>query len=72
MISFPGSEKDPTLGDFLYLSFMVGTSFSPEGATVASRKVRRVILIQSVASFFYNAFLIAIATQVLQRIIASG
>ncbi|WP_116952013.1 DUF1345 domain-containing protein [Jiangella endophytica] len=72
MISFPGTEKDPTLSDFLYLSFAVGTSFASSGATVASRKVRRVILIQSVTSFFYNAFLIAVATQVIRGIIAGG
>ncbi|MGB4777036.1 DUF1345 domain-containing protein [Microbacterium sp.] len=71
-VSFSGAGEDATLGDFLYLAFMVGTSFSPDGATVASRKVRQVILIHSVTSFFYNAFLIAIAIQVLQSIIADG
>ena len=70
MISFPGIEGDPTLGDFLDLSFTVGTSFAISGATIASRKVRRVILIHSVTSFFYNAFLIAIAIQVIQGVIA--
>jgi uncharacterized membrane protein len=72
MISFPGIDSDPTLSDFLYLSFTVGTSFAISGATIASRKVRRVILIHSVTSFFYNAFLIAIAIQVIQGIIARG
>lgn len=72
MVRFPGVDGDPTLGDFLYLSFTVGTSFAVSGATIASRKVRRVILIHSVTSFFYNAFLIAIAIQVIQGIIASG
>lgn len=70
MISFPGIEQNPTLGDFLYLSFTVGTSFAISGATVGSRRVRRVILIHSVTSFFYNAFLIAIAIQVIQGTIA--
>ncbi|MCS5718804.1 DUF1345 domain-containing protein [Herbiconiux sp. CPCC 205763] len=70
MISFPGIDEDPTLGDFLYLAFTVGTSFAVSGATIASRKVRRVILLQSVTSFFYNAFLIAVAIQVIQGIIA--
>lgn len=70
MISFPGIDEDPTLSDFLYLSFTVGTSFSISGATIASRKVRRVIVVHSVTSFFYNAFLIAIAIQVIQGIIA--
>ena len=71
MISFPGIDDDPTLGDFLYMSFTVGTSFAVAGATIASRKVRRVILVQSVTSFFYNAFLIAVAIQVIQGIIAN-
>jgi uncharacterized membrane protein len=34
--------------------------------------VRRVILIHSVTSFFYNAFLIAIAIEVLRGLIASA
>ncbi|WP_411699066.1 DUF1345 domain-containing protein [Conyzicola sp.] len=72
MISFPGIDEDPTLGDFLYLSFTVGTSFAISGATIASRKVRRVVLIQSVTSFFYNAFLIAVAIQVIQGLIANS
>jgi len=72
MISFPGIDESPTLSDFLYLSFTVGTSFAISGATVSSRKVRRVILIHSVTSFFYNAFLIAIAIQVIQGIIANS
>lgn len=71
MISFPGIDQTPTLSDFLYLSFTVGTSFAVEGATVASRKVRRVILIHSITSFFYNAFLIAIAIEVLRGLIAA-
>ena len=71
-ISFPGIESDPTLGDFLYMSFTVGTSFAISGATIASRKVRRVVLLQSVTSFFYNAFLIAVAIQVIQELIANS
>lgn len=72
MISFPGVDTDPTLSDFLYLSFTVGTSFATAGTTIASRKVRRVVLVHSVTSFFYNAFLIAIAFQVMQGVIARG
>ena len=72
MISFPGIDENPTLGDFLYLSFTVGTSFAISGATIASRKVRRVILIHSVTSLFYNAFLIAVAIQVIQSLIANS
>ena len=72
MITFPGIEGDPTLGDFLYMSFTVGTSFAIAGATIASREIRGVILIHSVTSFFYNAFLIAVAIQVIQSIIANS
>lgn len=72
MITFPGKDNNPTLSDFLYLSFTVGTSFAVSDAAIASRKVRRVILIQSITSYFYNAFLIAIAIRVLQAIIENG
>lgn len=72
VVSFPGNEHDPTLGEFLYLAFLVGTTASPDGAVIASREFRRLILIHSLTSFFYNAFLIAIAIQVIQGIIATG
>ncbi len=72
MVTFPGVDGDPILSDFLYLSFTVGTSFAVSGATIASRKVRRVVMVHSVTSFFYNAFLIAIAFQVVQGVIARG
>ena len=71
-ISFPGADEHPALSDFLYMSFTVGTSFAISGATIASRAVRRVVLIQSVTAFFYNAFLIAVAIQVIQGIIAKN
>jgi len=69
-IVFPGVDGSATLSDFLYFSFTIGTSFAISGATVASREVRRVVLIQSITSFFYNAFLIAVAIQVIQGIVA--
>ena len=68
----PGTDGEPTLSDFLYLAFTVGTSFAVSGATIASREVRRVVLVHSVTSFFYNALLIAIAIQVIQGLIANG
>ena len=72
MIRFPGIDKDPTLSDFLYLAFTVGASFAISGATIAWRKVRRVVLVHSVTSFSYNAFLIAVAVQVVSRIVAAS
>lgn len=66
---FPDSPR-PARIDFLYLSVAVGTSFTTSDVTVRSRLVRRVVVVHSIVSFFYNALVVAVAFQVLQQVLA--
>ncbi|WEG09242.1 DUF1345 domain-containing protein [Microbacterium horticulturae] len=67
-VTFPGKRK-PTLIDYFYFSFTIGASFATSDAQVLSLRVRRVVLLHSILSFFYNALVVAIAFQVLQQTI---
>ncbi|MEB4613657.1 DUF1345 domain-containing protein [Leucobacter sp. M11] len=66
-LSFPNTQ-DPELVDFLYFSFVIGTSFATSDVVVRTRRMRLTVIVHSVVSFFYNAMVVASAFQVLQQI----
>lgn len=57
---FPG-DGDPDAWDFLYASFTVGMTAQVSDVQVATRKMRRAVLVHGVASFFYNTGILALA-----------
>ncbi|MDP3196059.1 DUF1345 domain-containing protein [Tabrizicola sp.] len=57
---FPGNE-DPDARDFLYASFTIGMTAQVSDVEVASRPLRRAVLVHGVASFFYNTGILALA-----------
>lgn len=69
-ISMPG-DSSAMMIDYIYFSFTIGTAFATSDARVLAVRARRIVLIQSVVSFFYNALVVAIAFQVLQGIVAA-
>jgi len=52
--------KEPGLLDFVYVSFMVGTSFTPNDVETAP-PIRWTVVWHSVLSFFFNGFIIVLA-----------
>jgi uncharacterized membrane protein len=66
-LSFPGGAA-PGFAEFLYLAVTVGTSFATSDVEVRSTSMRMLIVTHSVASFFYNALVVAAAFQLLQRL----
>jgi uncharacterized membrane protein len=69
-LTFP-SKPGPTFADFLYFSFTIGTSFATSDITVNTSRMRWMVLVHSVISFFYNALVVAVAFQVLQQLARS-
>ena len=57
---FPG-KGDPDAGDFLYASFTIGMTAQVSDVQVATREMRRAVLVHGVASFFYNTCILALA-----------
>lgn len=59
-LDFPGGEKSPDYWDFAYFSFVIGTAFAVSDIRVSSKRLRRVILLQSTVSFWFNIGVVAL------------
>ncbi len=72
VFAFPGNEADtgPRSLNYLYFSCNIGTSFSTSDTIVKHVKGRRLVLLHSIVSYFYNALVVAVAFQVLQSLVA--
>ena len=57
---FPG-KGDPDAWDFLYASFTIGMTAQVSDVELATRPLRRAVLVHGVASFFYNTCILALA-----------
>ena len=62
-LQFP-STKLPDYADFLYFSFIIGTSAQTADVNISSQSMRRVTLLHSVLSFFFNTTLLALTINI--------
>ncbi len=62
-MQFPGNHA-PDYGDFLYAACVIGTSGQPADVNFTSRRQRRVGLLHSVLSFFYNTIVVALTINI--------
>lgn len=69
-LRFPEKSARSLMG-YLYFSFTLGTSFATSDVEIVSNRVRRVVLVHAVLSFFYNALVVAVAFQILQGVVAN-
>jgi uncharacterized membrane protein len=60
---FPGTPE-PTAGDFLYYSYVVGMTAQVSDVQVTSGAMRQTTLAHGITAFFYNAVLLALAVNV--------
>ena len=60
---FPGDEE-PDYWDFVYFSFVIGTTAQVSDVAVASRPIRRVVNGHGIVSFFFNASLLALMVNI--------
>jgi len=61
---FPGDDR-PGLVEYLYFAITIGVSFAASDVTVKQRQLRWHVIVHSVASFFYNAIVLAAGVAVL-------
>lgn len=59
-LGFPGTQE-PDPWDFLYFAFVIGMTAQTSDVTVETPRMRRVVLSHSVAAFFYNTVILALA-----------
>ena len=59
-MAFPGTAQ-PGASEFLYFAFVIGMTAQVSDVTVETTALRRVTLVHSVGSFFYNTVILALA-----------
>jgi uncharacterized membrane protein len=62
-LGFP-ETREPHAWDFVYFSFVIGTTCQVSDVPVLSTGLRRLVLAHSVVSFFFNTTVIALAVNV--------
>lgn len=66
---FPGTET-PQLSDLVYFSFVIGMTAQVSDVQVSSSRMRLFVLVHSIASFFFNAIILALAVNVAASLFA--
>lgn len=59
-LQFPGDETPDAL-DFAYFAFTVGMCFQVSDVVIASRTIRRTVLMHAILSFAYNTIILGMA-----------
>ncbi len=59
-LRFPGADQ-PGAWDFLYFAFGIGMTAQVSDVTITTTQMRRLVMFHAVASFFYNAVIIALS-----------
>ncbi len=62
-LDFPGKEA-PDYWDFVYFSFVIGTTAQVSDVEVVSREIRHAVTAHSIVSFFFNASLLALLVNI--------
>ena len=66
-LDFP-NDHIPDYLDFLYFSFVVGTTAQTSDVVVASRKMRRAVTLHGLLSFFFNTTVIALVVNLTSQL----
>ena len=62
-LTFPGCDQ-PDWMEFFYQAFVIGCTFASSDVNVSSKRMRRIVVIQGVACFFFNAIILALTINV--------
>lgn len=62
-LEFPGDDE-PDYWDFLYFAMVVGTTFQTSDVEIASRTLRRNVLVHGLVAFLYNTAVIALSVNI--------
>ncbi len=70
--SFPNCEDEPDYWDFLYFSFTIAVAVQTSDVTVNTRQARKLVLAQSVLSFFFNLLILGLSVNLSAALINSA
>jgi uncharacterized membrane protein len=68
-LCFPDRHLKPNYWDFLYFSFTISVAVQTSDVTVHSRRMRKVVLGQSVLCFFYNLAILGLSINIAASLI---
>ena len=68
-IDFPDASLEPNYWDFLYFSFTISVAVQTSDVAVRSRRLRKVVLGQSVLCFFYNLAILGLSINIAASLI---
>jgi uncharacterized membrane protein len=63
-LRFPDEGLEPNYWDFLYFSFTIAVAVQTSDVTVMSRTMRKLVLGQSVLSFFFNLLILGLSINI--------
>ena len=67
-LDFP-SEEEPDYWDFLYFSFVIGMTSQVSDVAINSRSMRRLALLHSILSFFFNTTIVAMTINIVAGLV---
>jgi uncharacterized membrane protein len=70
-LQFPCGETNPDYWDFLYFSFTIAVAAQTSDVCVHSRAMRKVVLAQSILSFFFNVAVIGLSINIAASLVGS-
>ncbi|MCP8464869.1 DUF1345 domain-containing protein [Pseudomonas sp. ZM23] len=64
VLRFPEGERNPDYWDFMYFSFTLSVAVQTSDVAIASRALRRVVLLHSVIGFLFNTAILGLAINI--------
>jgi uncharacterized membrane protein len=61
---FQGNEQNPDYWDFLYFSFTIAVAVQTSDVTIMTRPMRKVVLAQSILSFWFNVAILGFSINI--------
>lgn len=68
-LGFPDQALEPNYWDFLYFSFTISVAVQTSDVTVNCRRLRKVVLGQSILCFFYNLAILGLSINIAASLI---
>jgi uncharacterized membrane protein len=65
---FP-NEEPPDYFDFAYFSFVIGMTWQVSDVQITSKRMRRIVLVHALLSFFYNTVILALTINIISGLV---
>ncbi|WP_279480691.1 DUF1345 domain-containing protein [Aureimonas sp. SK2] len=63
-LAFPGEDRTPGYGDFLYFAFTMGAACQTSDVAVTTKSMRELVLAHTILAFLFNTTVLALAVNV--------